>query len=136
MGALNAGLWGGLAALSLLVGAVLAIKLRFSDKLIGAVMGFGAGALLSSIAYELVPESSTKGTGRWLALRFLLRAVTFFTADRIIDGQGGEQRKAIAPGEAAGGSGTAIFLGTLLDGIPESLILGIGLATGGSISLA
>ena len=136
MSALNAGLWGGLAALSLLAGAILAVKLRLSDKLTGAVMGFGGGALISSIAYELVPESSLKGTGRWMALTFLLGALVFFVADRIIDGQGGEQRKAISPGEAAGGSGTAIFLGTLLDGIPESLILGIGLATGGAISFA
>lgn len=136
MSALNAGLWGGLAALSLLAGAILSVKLRLSEKVIGAVMGFGGGALLSSIAYELVPESSIKGTGRWMAFSFLLGALVFFFADRIVDGQGGEQRKAIAPGEAAGGSGTAIFLGTLLDGIPESLILGIGLATGGAISLA
>ena len=56
-------------------------------------------------------------------------------ADWAIDARGGEKRKSLAGG-AAGGSGTAIFLGTLLDAIPESLILGMGLATGGAVSLA
>ena len=130
-----AGMWGGLAALSLLLGAALAMRFTLSNRLIGAVMGFGSGALISSIGYELVPESLVKGTGRSMAVTFALGALTFFFADWWIDESGGEKRKSLA-GRQAGGSGTAIFLGTLLDGIPESLVLGIGLATGGAISLA
>ena len=53
----------------------------------------------------------------------------------MIDNRGGRHRKKIA-GERPAGSGAAIFLGTLLDGIPESLTLGLGLALGGSISYA
>jgi ZIP family zinc transporter len=130
-----AGLWGGLAALSLLLGAALAMRFALSNRLIGAVMGFGSGALISGIGYELVPESLVKGSGRSMALTFALGTLTFFVADWAIDARGGEKRKSLAGG-AAGGSGTAIFLGTLLDAIPESLILGMGLATGGAISLA
>jgi ZIP family zinc transporter len=128
-------MWGGLAAVSLLFGAILAMRLRLSSQFIGAVMGFGSGALISSIAYELVPESLVKGSGQWMALAFAVGALTFFAADWAIDARGGQGRKSIV-GDQAGGSGTAIFLGTLLDGVPESLILGIGLATGGAVSVA
>ena len=130
-----AGLWGGLAAVSLLFGAMLAMRLNLSNQFTGAVMGFGSGALISSIGYELVPESLVRGSGRSMALAFAVGALTFFVADWAIDTRGGEKRKSIAGGQA-GGSGTAIFLGTLLDGVPESLILGIGLATGGAVSVA
>ena len=130
-----AGMWGCLAAVSLLLGAALAMRFELSNRIIGAVMGFGSGALISSIGYELVPESLVKGTGRSMALTFALGALTFFVVDWWIDQRGGEERKSLA-GRPDGGSGTAIFLGTLLDAIPESLVLGIGLATGGAISLA
>ena len=135
MSVFAAGLWGGLAAVSLLLGAALAMRFTLSNRVIGAVMGFGSGALISSIGYELVPESLVKGTGRVMALTFALGALTFFFADWWIDARGGEERKSLAGGQSDG-SGTAIFLGTLLDAIPESLVLGIGLATGGVISFA
>jgi zinc transporter, ZIP family len=135
MSAWTAGLWGGGAAVSLLIGAGLAMRFTPSNRVIGAVMGFGSGALLSSIAYELVPESLIEGKGWPLALAFAAGALTFFIADRVIDAAGGKKRKSLGRGPSHG-SGAAIFLGTLLDGVPESAILGIGLATGGSISLA
>lgn len=126
-------LWGGLAASSLLIGYFLAGR-GLSNRTIGIVMGFGAGALISAIAYELIPESAvTAGSG--MALAFLLGALAFFAGDWIVDRQGGSERKAIA-GEQDRGSGAAIFIGTLLDNIPESLVLGMGLALGGAISVA
>jgi len=131
----TAAMWGGLAAVSLLLGAALAFRFTLSNRLIGAVMGFGSGALISSIAYELVPESLLGNIGNGLMLSFAMGAFTFFAADWVIDHAGGAKRKKLA-GTHDDGSGTAIFLGTLLDGVPESLVLGMGLATGGSISLA
>ena len=136
-----AAFWGGLAAISLIIGAVVAVRLHPSDRVTGAVMGFGAGALIGGIAYELVPESLMKEAGWGTLVAFAAGALTFFLGDWLIDRRGGGHRKRIAraAGEAntpGGGSGTAIFLGTLLDGIPESLVLGIGLALGGSISVA
>jgi ZIP family zinc transporter len=70
-----------------------------------------------------------------MAIAFGLGALSFFGGDWVIDKQGGAERKNI-PGDKAGGSGGAIFIGTLLDNIPESLVLGMGLALGGGISLA
>jgi ZIP family zinc transporter len=125
-------LWGGLAASSLLAGYLLAER-RLSNRTIGLIMGFGAGALISAIAYELVPESAIGG---WeMAVAFVLGAVVFFSGDWLVDRWGGAHRKKIAGREVVG-SGAAIFIGTLLDAIPESLVLGIGLALGGSISVA
>jgi zinc transporter, ZIP family len=153
--AISAGLWGGLGAISLVIGAVLAIRLNPSNRATGAVMGFGAGALLGSIAYDLVPESLLKDGGWGIVVALTAGALTFFAGDWLIDRGGGQHRKRIGirrrgspvpspvPDPSAdravrpsGGSGTAIFLGTLLDGIPESLVLGLGLALGGMISWA
>jgi ZIP family zinc transporter len=123
--------WGGLASAALLVGYLLARR-RLSNLAIGMVMGFGAGALLSAIAYELLPESALGGGG--MAVAFLIGALTFFGADWLIDRGGGKDRKDIEGGNV--GSGSAIFIGTLLDNIPESIILGMSLAVGGSINVA
>ncbi len=124
-------LWGGLAAAALLIGFLLAGR-GLSNRTIGMVMGFGAGALLSAIAYELIPESALGGRG--MLICFLLGALVFFATDWWIDHQGGAKRKAIA--SEKNGSGSAIFIGTLLDNIPESIILGMSLALGGSINVA
>jgi ZIP family zinc transporter len=125
-------LWGGLAASSLLVGYLLAER-GLSKRTLGLIMGFGAGALISAIAYELVPESAIGG---WeMAVAFVLGAAVFFSVDHFVDHMGGAHRKKIA-GKKVEGSGAAIFIGTLLDAIPESLVLGIGLALGSSISVA
>jgi ZIP family zinc transporter len=129
---LAAFLWGGLAACSLLIGYLLT-RWRLSNRTIGLVMGFGAGALISAIAYELVPESKIGGWA--MAVAFVLGALVFFSGDWLVDHRGGAHRKRI-PGKTVEGSGSAIFIGTLLDAIPESLVLGIGLAIGGSVSVA
>jgi ZIP family zinc transporter len=136
-----AAFWGGLAAISLLIGAVIAIRIKPSERTTGAVMGFGAGALLGGIAYELVPESLMRDAGWGVLVAFAAGALAFFLGDWVIDRRGGRHRKRIvrAAEEASvpgGGSGMAIFLGTLLDGIPESLVLGLGLALGSSVSVA
>jgi ZIP family zinc transporter len=129
---LSAILWGGLAASSLLVGYYLASR-RLSNRVIGEVMGFGAGALISAIAYELIPESMFHG---WqMAAAFLLGALAFYLGDKLVDSQGGADRKNLNSTQK-GSSGSAIFVGTLLDNIPESLILGMGFALGGTVNLA
>jgi zinc transporter, ZIP family len=124
--------WGGFAAISLLIGYALAGR-GLSNRVIGIIMSFGAGALISAIAYELVPESELISEGTIIA--FGLGAVAFFLGDWVVDRQGGEKRKNIS-GNQANGSGAAIFIGTLLDAIPESVILGMSLVLGGSVSLA
>ncbi len=125
-------LWGGLAACSLLIGYLLA-KRGLSKRTIGVIMGIGSGALISAIAYELVPESALGGPG--MGLTFALGALAFFGGDWLVDHRGGAERKAIA-GEQTVGSGAAIFVGTLLDNVPESIIVGMGFALGGAVNAA
>jgi ZIP family zinc transporter len=124
-------LWGGLAAAALLLGFYLATR-GPSERSIGLIMGIGAGALVAAIAYELVPESLVGGPS--MALAFAAGAIAFFIGDWLVDHRGGHKRKDIAGGSS--GSGAAIFIGTLLDNVPESIILGMGLPLGGAINLA
>jgi zinc transporter, ZIP family len=131
--ALIAALWGVLAASSLLIGALLALWLRPSTRIIGLIMGFGAGALISALAYELIEEAIMANAP--VALGMAVGAVVYFGGDWLVDRRGGQGRKNIAGGDSSG-SGEAIFIGTLLDGIPESFVLGAGLALGESVGLA
>jgi zinc transporter, ZIP family len=133
MNAFIAGLWGAFSASSLLIGAALAIWLRPANRIVGLVMGFGSGTLLSAVAYELVPQAA-KGDFP-VVLGLTVGALTFFIADWIVDRRGGAKRKSIAAKQRAG-AGLAIFLGTLLDGVPESLVLGMSLALGGEVGVA
>jgi ZIP family zinc transporter len=115
-----------------LIGFALAAR-GLSNRTIGMVMGIGAGALISAIAYELIPESVMGGPV--MALAFALGAIAFTAGDWLVDRRGGGTRKDIGDGAKAS-SGPAIFVGTLLDAVPESLILGMGLALGGAVNLA
>src|SRR5512133_1477470 len=67
-GALAAAAWAGLAASSLVIGGVLALRVQFSNRVVGLVLAFGAGTLISSVAYELVPEETLEAAGTGIAL--------------------------------------------------------------------
>ena len=127
-------LWGGFSSASLFIGEALAGPMERAHRLTGLVMGFGAGTLLSAVAYELIPQSNL-GHGRGIGLGVLLGALVYYFGDRILDKSGADDRQAIVPQEVSG-SGIAMFLGALLDGVPEAFILGITLALGGSINVA
>jgi ZIP family zinc transporter len=127
MPALAAMVLGVLAASSLLIGTGLTFWLRPSNRVVGLIMGFGSGALISAVAYELTLEASLGSGPVFVGLG--LGAIAFFAGDWLIDRRGGQERKSIA-GATQSGSGQAIFLGTLLDAIPESLVIGIGVAAG------
>jgi ZIP family zinc transporter len=98
--------------------------LRIATGVLGLVMAFGAGVLISAVAYELVQEAfeTSAGSGG-VALGFALGSLAFFTGDLVIDRMGGAGRKRSGRSEA-GGKALAIVLGIVLDGIPESIVLG------------
>jgi ZIP family zinc transporter len=123
------------AASSLVLGALLTFRLRPGRRTIGLIMAFGAGTLISAIAYDLVEEAAASSRALTLALGLALGALVFFVGDRWIERLGGAQRKR-SSGEQAEGDPLGILLGTLLDGIPESFILGTSLLMGGSVSLS
>jgi zinc transporter, ZIP family len=128
--------WGALAASSLLLGGVLALRLRISPRLLGLILGFGAGVLISAVAYELVEEGfSTADAGGWVAVGLFAGALVFFGGDELIGRMGGSRRKSMG-GEQEEGTALAILLGIVLDGIPESVVIGLTLLQGGSVSVA
>ena len=128
--------WGPLAASSLVIGAVLALMLKMSLRLIGLIMAFGAGVLISAVAFDLVEEAADKASGSgWAVAGLFSGCLVFFFGDRLIDNLGGSQRKD-ATGDQSGGSPLAIVLGTVLDGIPESMVIGLTIYEGGAVGAA
>jgi ZIP family zinc transporter len=128
--------WGAFAASSLVIGAVAALAWQVPRTVVGAIMAFGSGVLISAVANELVTEEFV-GHGS-IALGLLCGAFTFFVGDEVIERMGGEHRKSFeaARGEEEEDSPLAIVLGTVLDGIPESVVLGVSLIGGGGVSAA
>src|SRR6187397_2221366 len=128
--------WGTLAASSLVIGAILALMLKMSLRLIGLIMAFGAGVLISAVAFDLVEEAADKASGSgWAVAGLFSGCLVFFFGDRLIDNLGGSQRKD-ATGDQSGGSPLAIVLGTVLDGIPESMVIGLTIYEGGAVGTA
>jgi ZIP family zinc transporter len=133
---LEAALWGIFSASSLLIGAVIALRWQIPPRIVGLVLAFGAGALISAVAFELIDEATevAGGTGV-VGLGLAIGALTFFGGDWFIDRRGGENRKSTTSEQTEGNPG-AIMLGTVLDGVPESIVIGGSLVVGGGISAA
>ena len=126
--------WGALAASSLLLGALLALVRPWPDRYVGMVLAFGAGALISSVSFELAEEGVALGGAEWTGLGLGLGAFTYFAADGAVARMTAGGRG--LPGRRkASDAGTALALGALLDGVPEQMVLGIGLAEGGSVGV-
>jgi len=131
----EAALWGLVTAGSLWVGALLAVFARPRSRWIGLAMAFGSGALIAAVAYELVLEAFE--TDFVLAATgFAAGAMAFYLGDWAIDRRGGHGRKSMGGEHQLAGSANAIVLGTVLDGIPESFVLGASLLQEGIVPLA
>ena len=131
----EAAFWGLVTGSSLVIGAVVTFIARPRDRVVGLVMAFGAGALISAVAYEMLGEAVAEGDTEGVVIGLLAGSLVFFLGDTLIDNLGASQRKHIR-GEEEEGQPLAIVLGTVLDGVPESLVLGISLIDGGGASIA
>jgi len=118
--------WGIVAASSLVFGMLLGLMRAWPDRLIGLVLSFGAGALISAVSFELFEEGVKVGGAKAVGLGLGAGAVVYFVLARAVEHMG--------PG--GGGGGTALALGAFLDGIPEQTVLGIGIAGGQGVSIA
>ena len=119
--------WGAVAASSLVIGAVLGVVRAWPPRLIGGVLAFGAGALVSSVSFELAVAGFQIGGPLPLAIGIAVGAAAFFFANRGVGRLGSR---------GGGSAGLPLALGAFLDGIPEQAVLGIGLAAGDGISVA
>ena len=119
-----------------MIGAVLALLFRIKLPLIGLIMGFGAGVLISAVAFDLVEEAADKASGSGATLVGIFAGCgVFFGGDWLIDRLGGSERKD-PTGAQESGSALAIVLGTVLDGIPESMVIGLTIFEGGAVGAA
>ena len=107
--------WGAIAASSLVIGALLGVVRSWPAEPIGLVLAFGAGALISAVSFDLAQEGAQIGSPGTMATGLGLGAITYFALDRALE-------------KGTGGAGVGLALGAFLDGIPEQLVLGIGLA--------
>lgn len=130
-------LWGLFAASSLLLGTVIVFGRAPSPRVLGLVMGFGAGVLLSAVSFELVDEAvRTSGGLRGAAFGFFTGATVFFVGDTLIariGGHRGDASRPDSPGGEESSPALPIVLGTVLDGVPESAVLGLTLLQTGKV---
>ncbi|MGY1630737.1 ZIP family metal transporter [Geodermatophilus sp. SYSU D01186] len=135
---LEAGLWGLLGGGALVAGALVAWFVRVPQTVIASVMAFGSGVLISAVAFDLMAEAAATGGLPATALGFVGGAVAYLAANAALARRGARHRKrsgGLQPSEGEqSGSGAAIAVGALLDGVPESVVLGLGLLGGGSVS--
>jgi ZIP family zinc transporter len=115
--------WGAAAASSLVLGALLALARRWPQRLVGLVLAFGAGALISAVSFELAEEGVEVGGAGAVGIGFAVGALTYFVLDGLVERGRSDPASALA-------------LGAFLDGIPEQLVLGLGVALGDGVSVA
>jgi ZIP family zinc transporter len=127
--------WGSLSAFSLVLGALLALARRWPERLVGLVLAFGAGALISAVSFELAEEGIRLGDRGSTAAGLAAGALVYYLLDGVIAGAG-SQARGRAGRASASNPGTALALGAFLDGIPEQMVLGIGLAAGEGVSVS
>jgi ZIP family zinc transporter len=133
---LNAFLWGLLATSSLVIGGLIASRFSLGKKTLGIIMAFGAGTLISAVSYELIYEAVklAKGTG-FPAFGLFSGALVFFFSDKLIEKMGAKDHMEIGASHQSS-LVVPMLLGIILDGIPESIVIGLGIFEGGKVSLA
>ncbi|MTE01495.1 ZIP family zinc transporter [Paracoccus sp. YIM 132242] len=133
----QAGLWGLLGGSALVIGAALACLVDLPRRVTAGIMAFGCGVLISAVAYDLLLEGYHQASIRPIVVGALAGSAAFALANRAVSRKAphrkrsGEQQL-----EAGEGGGLAIAVGSLLDGIPESVVLGVSLVGGDGISVA
>ena len=136
----EAGFWGAVGGSALVIGAAIGWFAALPQRLIAAVMAVGSGVLISAVAFDLMDEAYRQGGLAATGAGFVGGAVVYTVANILVSRRGAKHRKrsgsdpdARQP-DAAGGGGLAIAVGALLDGIPESVVIGLSLLSGGAVS--
>ncbi|WP_366163649.1 ZIP family metal transporter [Bacillus infantis] len=129
----NALMWGGISGSAVLLGATASMLLQIPQKVIGLIMAFGTGVLIGAASYELIGNAVIEGGILATSIGFLSGAILFTILDSIVSRRGADKRKRSSHMAARSG-GMAIFIGTVIDAIPESIMIGASLIEGQSVS--
>lgn len=139
--ALQAGLWGLASGSALLIGALLGWFLPMPRRVIASIMAFGAGVLISALSFDLMDEAWSRG-GLWpVAAGFFGGALLFTICNHLLGVWGAQHRKRSDPDmrelnmKRNENNGAALAMGALIDGIPESIVIGVSLLEGGAVGL-
>jgi ZIP family zinc transporter len=133
---LEAAGWGALASSSLLIGAIVGARAGLPKRVIGLILAFGAGTLISAISFELTEEAFKLGGADVVAAGLGAGALAFYLGNRAIEARGMRRRGRMMMGsERDEESGSSLMLGAALDGIPESAVIGTTLLTGMGVGI-
>jgi ZIP family zinc transporter len=135
---LQAGLWGLLAGAALVIGALIAYNFSIKTRVIATVMAFGSGILISTLSFDLMDEAFKTGGIISTAAGFVGGAAIYTFINYILSKKGAKHRKRSGdqqPKKSESGTGLALAAGALIDGIPESIAIGLSMLKGGTVSL-
>lgn len=129
-------LYGFMATSSLILGGLFVSWFKISKKALGLIMGFGAGALISAVSYELTYDSVKLGIGTWYPLLgFFIGAYVYYGSDYLLD-KFMDARNRSKGTTNSFGLLIPMLLAIVLDGVPESIVLGLGMSEGEGLSWA
>lgn len=136
---LQAAFWSGLAGTALILGSLIGYFSNLNQKIIAGVMAFGSGTLISVLSFELIEKAYNMGGWASTSFGFVLGAVIYSAANFIVSKHGAKHRKRsnlnnMLKSEEIYNNAMAISIGALIDGIPESIVIGLSMIKGGAVS--